>query len=61
MIDDDRSIGIAVQGQTNVEDGEIHAKRKYRRGQNAQKRGSENPPQQLSEIGGRGLIHEGKL
>jgi hypothetical protein len=44
-----------------VEGGEIRAKREYRRGQNAQKRGSENTPQPLSEIGGRGLIHEARL
>jgi len=32
MVDDDRSVGVAVQGQANVEDGEIDAKREYRYG-----------------------------
>jgi len=61
MVDDHGSVGVAVQGQANVEDGEIHAKRQYRCGQNAQKRGSETTPQPLSEIGSRGLIHEAEL
>jgi hypothetical protein len=61
MVHDDRSVGIAVHDQANVEDGEIHAKRQYRCGQNAQKRGSEKTPQAFSEIGDRGLIHEAEL
>ena len=61
MVDDHGSVGVAVQGQANVEDGEIHAKRQYRCRQNAQKRGSETTSQPLSEIGSRGLIHEAEL
>ena len=61
MVDDHGSVGVAVQGHANVEDGEIHAKRQYRCGQNAQKCGSESSPQPLPEIGDRGLIHEAEL
>ena len=61
MVHDDGTVGVAVQGEANVEEGEIHAKREYRCGQNAQKRGSENSPQPLPEIGDRGLIHEAEL
>jgi len=61
MVDDDGSVGIAVQGQANVENSEIHAKREYRCDQNAQKCGSESSPQPLPEIGDRGLIHEAEL
>ena len=61
MVHDDGTVGVAVQGQANVEDGEIHAKGEYRCGQNDQKRSSENSPQPLPEIGDRGLIHEAEL
>ena len=61
MVHDDGTVGVAIEGQANVEEGEIHAKREYRCGQNAHKRGSENSPQPLPEIGDRGLIHEAEL
>jgi len=61
MVHDDGTVPVAVQCQTNVEDGEIHAKREYCCGQNAQKRGSENSLQPLPEIWDRGLIHEADL
>ena len=61
MVHDDGTVGVPVPGQANAENGEIHAKREYRCGQNAQKRGSENSQQPLPEIGDRGLIHEAEL
>ena len=61
MADRDRAVGVAVQGSANAEYDEIHAIGENCQAQDAEKRGAKDPPQPLSQIRRRGLVHEAEL
>ena len=61
VVHGDRPVGAPVGQNTKTKNGEISAKNQDRRPQNGEQRGAKDSPQQLPQIGLRGLVHEAEL